>query len=141
MKKTPEEIKQDLDGLFEDSDNNFDLKNQLVQYIQESNESHHSDKLSEVAGELPSVEDKYPMTYWDGTIDLDIPSNEWRREAANWMRSIAASLLAKKQKEAEEDAVGFKDWCDAGSAYFFDNQEQHTHTTKELYAIYKSKTT
>ena len=45
---------------------------------------------------------------------------------------------------ALQQAIAFKNWCDAGNAYFFDNHEQHTHTTEELYFLftqnYKSET-
>ena len=40
---------------------------------------------------------------------------------------------------AEQEAIAFRDWCDNGNAWFWDNQEQHTHTTKELYQLFKQQ--
>jgi len=36
-------------------------------------------------------------------------------------------------------AVRFKQWCENGNAYFFDNNEQHTHTNEELFAIWNEQ--
>lgn len=53
----------------------------------------------------------------------------------NWNTVFEIVAALQNQKT---DAVEFKDWCDSGKAWFFDNQEEHTHTTEELYKLFKS---
>lgn len=35
------------------------------------------------------------------------------------------------------EALAFKKWCDNGRAWFWDNNEQHTHSDEELYKLFK----
>lgn len=48
-------------------------------------------------------------------------------------KSFFISGYKASSEAGEEEAVEFKDWCDNGNAWFFDNNEQYNHTTKELY--------
>ena len=48
-------------------------------------------------------------------------------------------MVAALNQYAEQEAIAFRDWCDNGNAWFWDNQEQHTHTTKELYQLFKQQ--
>lgn len=159
MKKTPEEIKEEiLEILNECIDfkvEGFDREkavNKFSRYINDSNAQHHSDKLDEVAGELPS----------DAKIEKQIeecglskvPEGQQYWEGSEWMRSVASKLLVKHQQQAQEDAVGFDLW--KAERYVWDGfvvidgkktllykcfRTMKYFNTQELYAIYKSKTT
>ena len=69
------------------------------------------------------AEEKFPMNNGVPTY-LD----KWE----GFVEGYKAAMLQNKG-ECISDAIEFKKWCDSGKAWFFDNNEQHTHTTEELY--------
>jgi hypothetical protein len=49
---------------------------------------------------------------------------------------LGKSILAAMTEFELQQAIGFKNWCDAGYADLHDNQEQHSHTNEELYFLF-----
>jgi len=158
MKKTFEEIEKELlEILDECTDFKFKAEgfdrilaiNKLTRYVQSENKAYHADKLAEVAGEeLPSG--RYLINFLDPREYLlyDLDSYE---KGINDLKEIGVTLLAKKQQQAKEEAVGFAEWI--GKLSPTDKITAHPPagsggstgiyllTTEQLYAKYKEENT
>lgn len=59
-------------------------------------------------------------------------------ESDKEVQSMLAETIKSMSEYAQQDSIAFKEWCDK-NAWYYDNLEQQTHTTEQLYKIYKSQ--